>query len=202
MDSAGGGAHGGGGGGGDGSSPAAWAAVLGEGVSLVLSRWTALQMAVENGWGGRDSRRKADDLAASILSWFAQSKDPHYIDELENMIDECMVISFNAEIEDGSVEEVAEQLMIMHEDCLKGNYESIEKLRNSGPRINAVSQSRRVIDDNEDESSDEEESEMAVDEAPSTAMAEDHHPKPAKAVPDEEGWSVVAPRRSRGNRSG
>lgn len=34
--------------------------------------------------------------------------------------------------------------MIMHEDCLKGNYESIEKLRNSGPRINAVSQSRRV----------------------------------------------------------
>ena len=41
-------------------------------------------------------------------------------------------------------EQVAEQLMIMHEDCLKGNYESIEKLRKLGPGTSAVSQSRQV----------------------------------------------------------
>jgi len=45
-----------------------------EGISLVLSRWTALQMAVENQWGGRDSLQKSIDLADSILSWFSQSK--------------------------------------------------------------------------------------------------------------------------------
>ena len=33
----------------------------------------------------------------------------------------------------------------MHEECLRGNYESIEKLRQSVPRMNAVSQSKRVI---------------------------------------------------------
>lgn len=41
-------------------------------------------------------------------------------------------------------EQVAEQLMIMHEDCLKGNYESIEKLRKLGLGTSAVSQSRQV----------------------------------------------------------
>jgi pre-rRNA-processing protein TSR2 len=54
-------------------SPQASAA-LQEGIALVFGRWTALQMAVENQWGGRDSRAKADQLAASILSWFANSK--------------------------------------------------------------------------------------------------------------------------------
>jgi pre-rRNA-processing protein TSR2 len=50
------------------------AEILGEGISLVFSRWTALQMAVENQWGGRESRRKADQLAACIQSWFTQTK--------------------------------------------------------------------------------------------------------------------------------
>lgn len=171
-----------------------------EGISLVLSRWTALQMAIENQWGGRDSREKSHDLASSILSWFTQSKEPLYIDDLENILDESMAVSFNTEIEDGSVQEVAEKLMIMHEDCLKGNYESIEKLRNSVTVMNAVSQSKRVINDDEDESSDEEASEMMVDEPVMPKMAADK-PK-LKQMPDEDGWSVVAPRRNRGQKSG
>jgi hypothetical protein len=50
------------------------AAALQEGIGLIFGRWTALQMAVENEWGGRDSRAKADQLAASILSWFTNSR--------------------------------------------------------------------------------------------------------------------------------
>nr|CAB3498778.1 unnamed protein product [Digitaria exilis] len=49
-------------------------AALGQGIGLVFGRWTALQIAVENQWGGRDSRAKADQLAASILSWFCNSR--------------------------------------------------------------------------------------------------------------------------------
>jgi hypothetical protein len=59
---------------GGGSLSAEAAAALGEGISLVFGRWTALQMAVENQWGGCDSRAKADQLAASILSWFCHFK--------------------------------------------------------------------------------------------------------------------------------
>ncbi|XP_008813560.1 pre-rRNA-processing protein TSR2 isoform X1 [Phoenix dactylifera] len=192
--------------------------LLREGISLVLSQWTALRMAIENEWGGRDSHRKSEELVSTILYWFTQSKPPLYIDDLENILDENLVLSFNTEIEDGSVEEVAEHLMIMHEDCLKGNFEPIEKLRKLGPGTNAISQSRRVIDDKEDESSDEEISDMMVDEPKPNEMAVDKpnkmamdEPKPnkmamdepkPKQMTDEEGWSVVPPRRNRGKRSG
>lgn len=50
------------------------AAALAEGINLVFGRWTALQMAVENQWGGRDSRAKADQFGESLHSWFCRSR--------------------------------------------------------------------------------------------------------------------------------
>jgi pre-rRNA-processing protein TSR2 len=41
-------------------------------------------------------------------------------------------------------EQVAEQLLIMHEECQRRNYSSIEKLRNSHVLGSAASQSRNV----------------------------------------------------------
>ncbi|KAJ4806475.1 Pre-rRNA-processing protein TSR2 [Rhynchospora pubera] len=183
--------------------PSEAAEILSEGISLVLSRWTALQMAVENQWGGRESRGKADLLVASIQSWFAQTKPPLYIDDLEGIIYDDMLHSFNTEIEDGSVEEVAEQLMIMHEECLKGQYESIQKLKQSAPQSNAVSQSKQVANDEDDERSDEEGSEdsMAVEEARQEGMDVDQSKTVAKPQPDPEGWTVVANKRNKGRRS-
>ncbi|PKA51921.1 hypothetical protein AXF42_Ash008150 [Apostasia shenzhenica] len=174
--------------------------LLEEGISLVLSRWTALQMAVENEWGGRDSRRKYDELASSIFSWFIQTKEPRYIDDLENILDESMVGSFNTEIEDGSIEEVSEQLMITHEDLLQGNFQSIENLRKSNFGMNAVSQSRQAMNNHVDNSSDEEGLDMIVDETHTTPLIAET-PNPAQ-MPDEEGWSVVGPRRGRPQKSG
>ncbi|KAJ8626975.1 hypothetical protein MRB53_020282 [Persea americana] len=138
---------------------------LAEGIPLLLSQWTALQMAIQNEWGGRDSRQKSAQLASDLLNWFAHSKVPHYVDDLENMLDETMVLSFNTEVEDGSIEEqVAEQLMIMHEECLQGHFESIENLRKCNEATEAVSLSRQVINDDKDESTEDEASDMAVDE--------------------------------------
>ncbi|KAI9195641.1 hypothetical protein LWI28_016852 [Acer negundo] len=92
-----------------------------EGIKLLLSQWNGLQMAVQNQWGGCDSLQKSYQLAADIVSWFSQSKGPLYVEDLETLLHERMLLSFNTEIEDGSIEEVAEQLMIMYEECLHGN---------------------------------------------------------------------------------
>ncbi|XP_031278095.1 pre-rRNA-processing protein TSR2 homolog [Pistacia vera] len=100
-----------------------------EEITLLLSQWNGLQMAVQNEWGGHDSLQKAQQLAVDILSWLSQSKAPLYVDDLETMLHECMLLSLNTEIEDGSIEEVAEQLMIMHEEYLQGYQEIIEKYR-------------------------------------------------------------------------
>ncbi|KAF0901284.1 hypothetical protein E2562_039023 [Oryza meyeriana var. granulata] len=121
-------------------------------------------MAVENQWGGRDSRAKADQLAESILLWFTNSKGEHYFEDLVDMMYDTVSESFNADFEDGSVEEVAEELLIMHEECLQSNYSSYEKLRNS--QWNAASQSRKVVVDGDNDSSDDDDNDepsMVVD---------------------------------------
>uniref|UniRef100_A0A5B7AGI8 Pre-rRNA-processing protein TSR2 n=1 Tax=Davidia involucrata TaxID=16924 RepID=A0A5B7AGI8_DAVIN len=95
---------------------------LRQGISVHLSRWNGLQMAVKNEWGGRDSLKKSEQLAADILSWFSQSKALLCVEDLESLLHESLLLTFNTEIEDGSIEEVAEQLMIMHEEYLQGNH--------------------------------------------------------------------------------
>lgn len=50
------------------------AAQLRDGISLVLSRWAALRMAIENEWGGRDSNQKSQQLGDSLFNLLTQSK--------------------------------------------------------------------------------------------------------------------------------
>ncbi|KAL3507882.1 hypothetical protein ACH5RR_033264 [Cinchona calisaya] len=99
---------------------------LHEGISMLFSRWTALQMAVQNEWGGHDSFKKSQLLISEIDSWFSQPKASLHLEDLENLLHERLLLSFNTEIEDGSIEEVAEQLMTMHEESLHGNLFSME----------------------------------------------------------------------------
>jgi hypothetical protein len=55
------------------SDESAAAAAMSECIGLLFGRWTALQLAVRNRWGGRDSQAKADQLASSVLSWFTRN---------------------------------------------------------------------------------------------------------------------------------
>ncbi|CAL5435517.1 unnamed protein product [Camellia sinensis] len=84
-------------------------------------------MAIQNKWGGSDSLKKFDQLTSDILSWFSQSKEQLHIEDLENLLHESLLLTFNTDIEDGSIEEVAEQLMIMHEEFLQGSHALMNK---------------------------------------------------------------------------
>ncbi|XP_074322142.1 uncharacterized protein LOC141659247 isoform X2 [Apium graveolens] len=95
---------------------------LRKGIWNILSKWNALQMAVENKWGGSDSLDKSHQLASDIESWFSKSKEPQSVEDLESLLHESLLLTFNTEIEDGSIEEVAEQLMSLHED-VQGNHQ-------------------------------------------------------------------------------
>ncbi|MCL7046284.1 hypothetical protein MKW94_006124 [Papaver nudicaule] len=115
-----------------------------EGINLILSRWIGLQLAIKNEWGGRDSRQKSEQFVSDILSWFSLSKLPLYVDDLEHMLDEKMLLCFHTEIDDGSIEEVAEELIIIYEDCLQGSHELVEKLRKSNSGAEFVSQHKQI----------------------------------------------------------
>lgn len=45
-----------------------------EGVRQVFMRWTALCLAVENGWGGTNSREKSLQLMQYVVDWFHRKK--------------------------------------------------------------------------------------------------------------------------------
>ncbi|XP_062104995.1 uncharacterized protein LOC133816627 [Humulus lupulus] len=90
---------------------------LRDGIAAVLLRWNGLQMAVNNHWGGPNSLQKSHKLASDIFSCFSQAKALLYVEDVENLLHESLLLSFNTDIEDGSIEEVAEQLMVLHEEC-------------------------------------------------------------------------------------
>ncbi|KAG7582971.1 Pre-rRNA-processing protein TSR2 [Arabidopsis suecica] len=95
--------------------------VLQRDIEELLSRWGGLQMAVKNQWGGHDSLKKSQELAHHLFHLFSQS-NVITVEEIENLLHESLLLSFNTEIEDGSIEEVAEQLMILHEEHLRGSH--------------------------------------------------------------------------------
>uniref|UniRef100_A0A2P2NHJ2 Uncharacterized protein MANES_08G120700 n=1 Tax=Rhizophora mucronata TaxID=61149 RepID=A0A2P2NHJ2_RHIMU len=184
-----------------------------EGIYLVLSRWSALHLAIENEWGGRGSGCLADQLASDIFSWFAQPRaEPLYIDDLEDILEEGM-LSLNTMIEDGSIEEVAEKLMIMHEECLEGNCSSIEKLRQAGPSTGIHQHIRQATEHDEDEDDDDDDndsmgngpSSMTVDapelQSKTTLVYKANDGSSAKDTQLEDGWTVVSANRNRGKRN-
>lgn len=54
--------------------PQQYKRIFEEGVALIFGRWTALQLAVANEWGGSSSKEKAQSLLEDVLDWFYTSK--------------------------------------------------------------------------------------------------------------------------------
>ncbi|NP_001242113.1 uncharacterized protein LOC100795708 [Glycine max] len=188
--------------------------VFNEGICLVLSRWSALRSAVENEWGGRESRLKADQLASGILNWFTRSKEPLYIDDLEDILDQGM-LSLNVEVEDGSVEEVAEKLMVMHEEFLEGNFSSFEDLRKANleqatlPHVTQIANEDDTDEDGDDDEKmivDDNSSKMNLDISTSDSNMNSvnrpvNEPLPKVSGEADDGWVVVSNRRNKGRKN-
>ncbi|PIN19821.1 hypothetical protein CDL12_07487 [Handroanthus impetiginosus] len=85
-------------------------------------------MAVQNEWGGPDSTKKSQRLASDILSWLFHCKSLVQVEDLENLLHERLLLTFNTEIEDGSIEEVAEQLMIIRDEYIQGNVDHVNSV--------------------------------------------------------------------------
>mmetsp|Transcript_60929 Transcript_60929/g.108226 ORF Transcript_60929/g.108226 Transcript_60929/m.108226 type:complete len:222 (-) Transcript_60929:62-727(-) len=108
-----------------------------EAIEKVFARWTTLALAVEQGWGGRDSRAKAQQLKAEIIEHLAngsrKKRPPTHenIDDVEDLahllylrIDEL----FNAEADDGSSQEVAGLCLRLFNTCKAGDTSFAEQL--------------------------------------------------------------------------
>ena len=75
-------------------------------VHHVFGEWTALCMAVENDWGGQNTRDKALTLLERTLQ--ALNTPVVHRDEVEAFLEDALVEDFNIEAEDESPRQVAE----------------------------------------------------------------------------------------------
>ncbi|RMX70490.1 hypothetical protein DD238_000423 [Peronospora effusa] len=96
-------------------------------VKLALARWTALRMAVEGEWGGGDTRRKYEILLEEILHVFKYNKVV-YADAMADNIGGYVETEFGLLCEDGSIEELAELLTVLAEECKKAQYDRIKAM--------------------------------------------------------------------------
>ncbi|GLC45758.1 hypothetical protein PLESTB_000501800 [Pleodorina starrii] len=184
-----------------------------EGARLIFSKWTALALAVENQWGGSNSAEKADLLLQDCLDWFYKKRE-HYVDELEEELDDAILHDFNVEAEDGSPHLVAEGLVKLYQELVGGSTTYLEQLRAMAAA--GVQQSKRqVVDldgtvvaeedadmassDDDDEEDDEMDTEGAGGQGAPRAVPLEP-PAPRAPVVDEEGFTMVQGKGRRGKR--
>ncbi|KAI3996046.1 hypothetical protein MKX01_030896 [Papaver californicum] len=80
-------------------------AIVAEGIFLILSRWTALQLALQYRVYDKFSCQRAEQLHADIFYWFTQSKEL-YIDDLERILEDSMGNSIDTYVDDESIGDV------------------------------------------------------------------------------------------------
>ncbi|XP_021761221.1 pre-rRNA-processing protein TSR2 homolog [Chenopodium quinoa] len=174
-----------------------------QGVSLVFSGWVALQDAVNGGWGGLYSREKAVSIEYSVLSFFCQPKnnEPLCIFDLEDLLCDGMN-SMSLMDYEGECEEVANKLMVMYEECLEGDYQSIQRLRDARPIRHVVPVINNDDDDNDDDD-DVNNNDTVNDDGPSMmidSQASSSNNEVASQDMEMDGWIPVTRKKSKGQR--
>eukprot|EP00400_MALV-I_sp_L67-5_P000647 gene647-318_t len=98
----------------------------------VFDGWTALTLAVEHGWGGRDSRKKKEDFFVNVMEGIAASKwqpdNENHVATVAEGLEEFLEDNFNTTCEDGSTHVVAKLLLDLFVKAKAGDYSLAEAI--------------------------------------------------------------------------
>ncbi|KAH8999488.1 Pre-rRNA-processing protein TSR2-domain-containing protein [Lactarius akahatsu] len=168
------------------------------GVIARLEQWPALRIAVEQGWGGPESRTKQRWLVSELVDAFDQQQQSTPTPDAEYvalMLAQVLEDEFGASVEDGSVEVVAADVVALWgagEDAVREWERKAE-----GARAKKVDVREEVVDGDEDDDDDEgewEDEDKDEDEAPQLLRAAgDSQQRPSKPEPvvDDDGFTLV-----------
>lgn len=190
-----------------------------EGLGGLLARWTALQLAITNEWGGADSSKKGDEMYEELLEWFLKRKGGKHAEDLEELLIEILGDDFSVQCEDGSPREVARIACNMYEQIATGDYalardicskplprEHLERSRRveEDRRWTAGAQAQGAGGDSSGESEGEDDEPMDADDLAEGlggfSMRADEGEEAGggrrgRPEPDEDGWCTVPTRR-------
>ncbi|KAM9576530.1 pre-rRNA-processing protein TSR2 homolog isoform 2-T2 [Trichechus inunguis] len=186
-------------------------ALFGAGVRAALEAWPALQIAVENGFGGVHSQEKAEWLGGAVEEYFIRNEGPILsysadleLDEVEDFLGELMTNEFDTVVEDGSLPQVSQQLQTMFHHFRRGDGAALREMashitqRKCRVTATALMTARETDEEEEDADSTEE---MEVTATNDGAATDGVCPEPEPSGPDsqtieeedivEDGWTIV-----------
>ena len=178
------------------------------GVTAALRAWSALRTAVESGWGGVESKDKAEYLRKHIFESFDYrlTKPKVDIDDLEDHLAIYMEEEFSIVLEDMSERQVAQLIWQLYQSCGRGDFSLSRQTVANSSTVTASSQQVTLQCD-----SDDSDDEMATAGAsaqssqylfgiPHSEMQKNapppkpREPKPEPIV-DDDGFTMVTRRR-------
>jgi len=201
--------------------------IFARGVLAILDLWPALTIAVREEWGGPESADKKTWIASTIIDEFESrasyipsttSSGPSDVadpttandpplehDDLADLVNQMMSDEFESNIEDGSIDAVAADIVRLWRDILQpatGALPStvVDALERKAAEVKgkgvqatkgAGLQNENGEEDSDSEWDDESEDGMEVDEAPQLAPVERERVEP---VVDDDGFTLVQPK--------
>lgn len=119
------------------SPPSSTSLSFAKGVIARLALWPALQIAVQNGWGGPDSAQKRTWIASVIVDTFEEQPTPPDAEYIEEMLLQIMDDEFETIIEDGSAESVAKDITNLWKDIRLGDLADLQRLEQQAITISS-----------------------------------------------------------------
>ncbi|KAI0695739.1 Pre-rRNA-processing protein TSR2-domain-containing protein, partial [Cytidiella melzeri] len=160
------------------------------GVIARLATWSALRMAVDQGWGGPDSAAKRTWLASVIVDAFEEEDPEPDVGYVELTLLQVMEDEFETVLEDGSAEPVAQDIVRLWEQVQSGSDIRVREFEGQAERtMGTTVPAQEVVGDESEweEASGEESDGEDSDDAP---MLVEPGTKPEAEV-DEDGFTLV-----------
>ncbi|OMJ16600.1 Pre-rRNA-processing protein TSR2 [Smittium culicis] len=100
-----------------------------EGTDNILFKWTALELAVKNEWGGPNSIEKRDWIVDVVVDLFDKKGSKLEEDYIAELLEQIMEDEFETVLEDNSAQFVAKHLLELYKLCIKGDFSMADRLR-------------------------------------------------------------------------
>ncbi|KND04900.1 uncharacterized protein SPPG_00594 [Spizellomyces punctatus DAOM BR117] len=175
-------------------------ALFTDAVQCVFERWTALQLALDHQMAGISTAERPQELLEHTCAFFQQYRTdvmPHEIAEnLKDFFDEV----FNAELDDGSPEQIGKTLVRLYRDVVvEGKTEEVLEMKAKAQSSGRAAGESVKAGDGDDSSDDEVDGStgsdaMEVDSGPTQSETSNRRPDP---VVDEDGFELVQSKKGR-----
>lgn len=168
------------------------------GVSMMVYKWVALDIAVANQWGGPESEEKRDWITGVIVDLFKNEKVVD-VQLIEETLVYAMFDEFETNVEDDSALHIAAGIISVYRECANEDYSTVERLFLNWNENKDKKQPRKIVVTG-DSSDEEDEGEEGSDEDMDMCdhdhdHAHKHEPEEASEIPepvvDEDGFELV-----------